>query len=195
MAGKKDKSLIYWNMNYKGKLRRTWVMLPICIIVGIIAPFYTANQYGSVMLGIVFDVVLAVVWVLQLLYNMKKAKSEAEQNERIAAQQNFQTPQGAPAQGGFATPNAPSTPNGPNAYAQNPYGQAATNAQTNQQYVPPMPANVQQNQPAYPGQPYPQQNVQQPYAGQNVQPGQQSPYTGQAASPYDTQQQSPYDRQ
>lgn len=84
MAGKKDKSLIYWNMNYKGKLRRTWVMLPICIIIGIIAPFYTAMEYGSILLGVVIDVVLAVTWVLQLLYNMRKAREE-EQRERQQA--------------------------------------------------------------------------------------------------------------
>lgn len=83
MAGKKDRSLIYWNMNYKGKLRRTWVMLPICIIVGVIAPFYTAAEYGSVLLGVVIDVVLAVTWVLQLLYNMRKAREE-EQEQRQA---------------------------------------------------------------------------------------------------------------
>ncbi|PJM74213.1 hypothetical protein CS006_03565 [Bifidobacterium primatium] len=80
VAGKKDKSLIYWNMNYKGKLRRTWMMVPICIVLMVVAPFYTANEYGSVMVGIVFDVVLFVVMVLQLLYNMKKAKEEERQN-------------------------------------------------------------------------------------------------------------------
>lgn len=79
MAGKKDKSLIYWSMNYKGKLRRTWVMLPICIIIGVVAPFYTASAYDSIVLGLGFDVLLAVVWVCQLLYNMKKAREEEQQ--------------------------------------------------------------------------------------------------------------------
>ncbi|WP_193903114.1 hypothetical protein [Bifidobacterium catulorum] len=184
MAGKKDKSLIYWNMNYKGKLRRTWVMLPICIVVGVIAPFYTANQYGSVMVGIVFDIVLAVVFVLQLLYNMKMAKREAEQNARATSQQNFQ--QGMPQQGGFA-PNAQQQPNyGPGASAgqqPNPYGAPA---QPNQQYVPPMPANAQPVQPQYPAQPYPQQP-------QQSQP-QQSQQSGQAPQASQTPQ-SPYGRQ
>ena len=185
MAGKKDKSLIYWNMNYKGKLRRTWVMLPICIVVGVIAPFYTANQYGSVMVGIVFDIVLAVVFVLQLLYNMKMAKREAEQNARAAGQQNFQQ-QGMPQQDGFAPNAQQQNPYGaaPNAYTQqqpnygpgasagqqpNPYGAPA---QPNQQYVPPMPANAQPVQPQYPAQPYPQQPQQSGQAPQTP----QSPY-------------------
>lgn len=76
MADKKDKSLIYWNMNYQGKLRRTWVMLPIMIIVAIIFPFYTASEYDSVWYGIAFDVFMVIVWVAQLLYNMNKAKEE-----------------------------------------------------------------------------------------------------------------------
>lgn len=79
MAGKKDKSWIYWDMNYKGKLRRTWVMLPICIVIGIVAPFYTNSLYGSIWYGIVFDVILAVVFVAQLIYNMNMTKQEQKE--------------------------------------------------------------------------------------------------------------------
>lgn len=102
MAGKKDKSPIYWNMNYKGKLRRTWVMLPICIIIGVAAPFYTASEYDSIVMGLAFDVLLAVVWVCQLLYNMKKAREEEQQ---AAAQ--------TPAAPGAAAPGAPVAPAAP----------------------------------------------------------------------------------
>lgn len=76
MAGKKDKSLIYWEMNYQGKLQRTWVLLPVVIIVAIISPFYTASQYDSVLCGILFDIFMFVVWAAQLVYNMNKAKTE-----------------------------------------------------------------------------------------------------------------------
>lgn len=76
MAGKKDKSLIYWDMNYQGKLRRTWVMLPIVIIVAIVAPFYTASEYGNVLYGILFDIFMILVWAAQLVYNMMKVKEE-----------------------------------------------------------------------------------------------------------------------
>lgn len=75
MTGKKDKSLIYWRMNHQGKLRRTWVMLPIMIVVAIIFPFYTASQYGSVWYGVIFDIFMVAVWVAQLLYNMNKVKA------------------------------------------------------------------------------------------------------------------------
>lgn len=102
MAGKKDRSPIYWNMNYKGKLRRTWVMLPICIIIGVAAPFYTASAYDSIVLGLGFDVLLAVVWVCQLLYNMKKAREEEQQ----AAAQTPAAP-GAAASGAPVVPGAP----------------------------------------------------------------------------------------
>ena len=105
MAGKKDKSPIYWNMNYKGKLRRTWVMLPICIIIGVAAPFYTASEYDSIVMGLAFDVLLAVVWVCQLLYNMKKAREEEQQ---AAAQ--MPTAPGAAAPGAPVAPAAPDAP-------------------------------------------------------------------------------------
>ena len=153
MAGKKDRSFNYWSMNYKGKLRRTWVMLPICIVVGIIAPFWTANEYGSMMMGFVLDVVLAVVWVLQLLYNMRKAREEEQQE---------QGQQGLQAGPGRTTPNAQ-------------YGGAsAAPTQPAQSYVQPIPmagqaspsaasAATQPNPaPTNPAQPYTVQTTASP---------------------------------
>ncbi|KAB8291012.1 hypothetical protein [Bifidobacterium avesanii] len=97
MAGrKKDKSLIYWSMNYRGKQRRTWVMLPICIILCIVAPFYTANEYGSVVPGIVFGLILIATWVGQYLYNRRKieegADDEPAQQPQPGPQQPLQPP-------------------------------------------------------------------------------------------------------
>ncbi|NMN00651.1 hypothetical protein G1C96_1230 [Bifidobacterium sp. DSM 109958] len=91
MAGKKDKSLIYWSMNYRGKRRRTLVMLPLCVIIGVIAPFYCINEYGSVWPAVAFDVILAVTWVAQYLYTTKKAQEEAAQMQQ--AQRNPNQPQ------------------------------------------------------------------------------------------------------
>lgn len=115
MAGKKDKSLIYWEMNYAGKLRRTWVMLPICIIVGVAAPFYTNMEYGSIAIGIVLDVILAVTWVAQFLYTRSKAAEEAAQKAQLQAQQ---------AQPQYATQQTPQNPN----QAQTPFDGSTPNA-------------------------------------------------------------------
>ena len=120
MAGKKDKSLIYWEMNYAGKLRRTWVMLPICIIVGVAAPFYTSMEYDSIAIGLVLDVILAVTWVAQFLYTKSKAAEEAAQKAQMQAQQAHATQQ-APAQ--YAQ-QAPQNPN----QAQTPFGGSTPNA-------------------------------------------------------------------
>lgn len=84
MAGKKDKSLVYWSMNYKGKQRRTMVLLPVCIVLCIVAPIYTANEYGSVVVGIVFDLVLMAVWVAQYLYNRKKIEEGADDDSAVS---------------------------------------------------------------------------------------------------------------
>lgn len=73
---KKDFSWNYWGMTYRGKFKRTLVMIPIAIVAGVIAPFYTEAQYGSRMIGYGFDVLLVVVGVAQLAYNWVKMRSE-----------------------------------------------------------------------------------------------------------------------
>lgn len=175
MAGKKDKSLIYWSMNYAGKKRRTMQMLPLCIILAIIFPVHSLIRYDSLMPGALFSVALMVVWVLQYLYTAKKAADEARaQSQMQTAQQPFPNAAGAAPQGGYAqqAPYAPQATYVPQQYAaqptQAPYAQ--------QPYAPQAAQNSYGQQPAQ--APY----AQQPYAPQQyvpahqTQPVQQAPY-------------------
>ncbi|OZG58145.1 hypothetical protein BTIS_0993 [Bifidobacterium tissieri] len=153
MAGKKDRSFNYWSMNYKGKLRRTWVMLPICIIVGIIAPFWTASEYGSMMVGIVIDIVMAVVWVLQLLYNMRKAREEEQQELGQQSGSGQASPMSNAQYGGAAA-----------APAQN-----AQSSQSAQSYVQPIPvSNTSPSGTSAAAQTSPVPNPAQPYTVQTT---------------------------
>lgn len=95
-------------------------MLPICIIVGVAAPFYTSMEYDSIAIGLVLDVILAVTWVAQFLYTKSKAAEEAAQKAQMQAQQAHATQQ-APAQ--YAQ-QAPQNPN----QAQTPFGGSTPNA-------------------------------------------------------------------
>lgn len=89
---KKDRSLVYWNMNYQGKLRRTKQLIPICVVLAIAAPFWTQWDSGSMLPGLAFSVLLVVVAVAQYAYNKKKADEEE-------ADQAAHGPQDGPFQG------------------------------------------------------------------------------------------------
>lgn len=73
---KKENSWNYWEMNYKGKFKRTLVMIPICIVLCIVAPFYTDYEYDTIWIGVVVDIVLVVTCIAQLIYTYKKMKEE-----------------------------------------------------------------------------------------------------------------------
>lgn len=73
---KKDKSIIYWNMNYKGKFRRTLWFIPIVIILCILMPLCMGRFW------IIYDIFLIAVLVWQLWYNYQMMKVE-EQRENM----------------------------------------------------------------------------------------------------------------
>lgn len=67
---KKDKDVIYWKMNYKGKFKRTLVFIPIVIILCFATPFFMGPGWP------LYDVVLVAVLIWQLVYTYKKMKEE-----------------------------------------------------------------------------------------------------------------------
>lgn len=67
---KKDKDIIYWKMNYKGKFKRTLWFIPIVIILCFLTPFFMGSYWP------VYDVLIVVVLIWQLIYTYKKMKAE-----------------------------------------------------------------------------------------------------------------------
>lgn len=69
---KKDKSVIYWNMNYKGKFRRTLWFIPVVIILCFITPLFMGRFW------FIYDTILVVVLIWQLRYTYKMMKIEEQ---------------------------------------------------------------------------------------------------------------------
>lgn len=69
-SNKKDKSIIYWNMNYKGKFRRTLWMIPFVIILCILLPLCLGSSW------IIYDIIMVVILIWQLWYTYNKMKFE-----------------------------------------------------------------------------------------------------------------------
>ncbi len=69
-SSKKDQSIIYCNMNYKGKFRRTLWFIPIVIILCFLTPIFMGRFW------FIYDIILVVVLILQLRYTYKMMKLE-----------------------------------------------------------------------------------------------------------------------
>lgn len=67
---KKDKDVIYWNMNYRGKFRRTLWMIPVAVILCFLTPLFMGS------LWFVYDIILVAVLIWQVCYTYKKMKEE-----------------------------------------------------------------------------------------------------------------------
>lgn len=103
MAGKKNNSWNYWQMNYRGRFRRTKKMIPfiiaLCVLLLILGVL--ADDLSQ---ALVWIVLLAVVGVAQYFYTKKKADEE-EAQERAAQNAGAQAaPQGTPGYAPQATP-------------------------------------------------------------------------------------------
>ncbi|MDO4662950.1 MAG: hypothetical protein Q4B36_07560 [Tissierellia bacterium] len=69
---KKDKSLNYRQMNYKGKYKRTKVMIPITLLACILV-FFISKYW------IIYDIIMIVALVWQLLYTRNKMLEEEKE--------------------------------------------------------------------------------------------------------------------
>ena len=69
---KKDKDIVYWRMNFKGKFKRTLWFIPIVIIMCFLTPFFMGAYWP------VYDVLMIVVLIWQLIYTYRKMKSEEQ---------------------------------------------------------------------------------------------------------------------
>ena len=67
---KKDKDIIYWRMNYKGKFRRTLWFIPAVIILCFLTPFFMGTYWFA------YDILMVAVLIWQLIYTYRKMKSE-----------------------------------------------------------------------------------------------------------------------
>lgn len=67
---KKDKDIIYWRMNYKGKFKRTLWFIPIIFVLCFLTPFFMGSNWPA------YDVLLVVVLIWQLIYTYRKMKTE-----------------------------------------------------------------------------------------------------------------------
>lgn len=74
---KKDKSIIYWKMNYKGKFRRTLWFIPVVIVLCFLTPLFMGRFW------IIYDIILIAVLVWQLWYTYKMKKVEEEVQEKM----------------------------------------------------------------------------------------------------------------
>ncbi len=77
-SNKKDKSINYWKMNYKGKFRRTLWFIPIVIVLCFLTPLFMGRFW------LIYDIILIIVLVWQLWYTYNKMKYE----ERISNEIN-----------------------------------------------------------------------------------------------------------
>jgi hypothetical protein len=69
----------YWNMDSKGKFKRTMIMLPICIVLTVIL-IVVSNMTGDSM-GIYIGVLIMIVWAAQAYLTYKRQSDDAEQNK------------------------------------------------------------------------------------------------------------------
>ena len=74
-SNKKDKSIIYWNMNYKGKFKRTLWFIPIVIILCFITPLFMGRFW------FIYDIILVVILIWQLYYTYKMMIIEETQEK------------------------------------------------------------------------------------------------------------------
>ena len=81
-SNKKDKSIIYWKMNYKGKFRRTLWMIPFVIILCILLPLCFGSSW------IIYDIIMIAILVWQLWYTYKKMKLEERTSNEIDENNN-----------------------------------------------------------------------------------------------------------
>ena len=81
-SNKKDKSIIYWKMNYKGKFRRTLWMIPFVIILCILLPLCLGSSW------IIYDIIIIAILVWQLWYTYKKMKLEERTSNEIDENNN-----------------------------------------------------------------------------------------------------------
>ena len=81
-SNKKDKSIIYWNMNYKGKFRRTLWMIPFVIILCILLPLCLGSSW------IIYDIIMVVILIWQLWYTYNKMKFEEKNLNEIDENNN-----------------------------------------------------------------------------------------------------------
>lgn len=82
-SNKKNKSIIYWNMNYKGKFRRTLWFIPVVIILCFITPLFMGRFW------LIYDIILIVILIWQLYYTYKMMKlEEAHKNEHDNSLEN-----------------------------------------------------------------------------------------------------------
>ena len=72
---KKDKDIIYWRMNYKGKFKRTLWFIPIVIILCFLTPIFMGSYWP------VYDIFMIAVLIGQLIYTYRKMKSEERSDE------------------------------------------------------------------------------------------------------------------
>lgn len=70
---KKNKAFIYWQMNYKGKFRRTLYLIPIVVIICILSPLFLGKFWY------IYDIILTITLILQLIYTYKKMRIENQQ--------------------------------------------------------------------------------------------------------------------
>ena len=72
---KKDKDLIYWNMNYRGKFKRTLCFIPVVVILCSLTPLFMGNFW------MVYDIILVFILILQLVYTYRKMKEESQKQD------------------------------------------------------------------------------------------------------------------
>ena len=72
---KKDKDIVYWKMDHKGKFKRTLWFIPIVIILCFLTPFFMGSYW------LVYDALMVVVLIWQLIYTYRKMKSEERSDE------------------------------------------------------------------------------------------------------------------
>ncbi len=76
VSRKKDKSVIYWNMSYKGKFRRTLWFIPVAIILCFITPLFMGRFW------FIYDIILIVVLIWQLIYTYKMMKIDEQKSKK-----------------------------------------------------------------------------------------------------------------
>lgn len=81
-SNKKDKSIIYWNMNYKGKFRRTLWMIPLVIILCFLTPLFMGSFW------LIYDIILVAILLCQLWYTYNKMKLEEKTSNEIDENNN-----------------------------------------------------------------------------------------------------------
>lgn len=61
---KEKKNINYWDLDYKGKFKRTLLILPLVFIICFLSPFI----FDGPLLSIGFPVLASIVWVVQAIY-------------------------------------------------------------------------------------------------------------------------------